>query len=202
MVAHWRGWMPFWVPSWQWQASNFCHRLDRGGRKNLITHFLYNILPNPSTVASASPLNWSPLGWNRWIRCVHATGGASGVTMVRVLAGCWCGLWQFSRTIPMSHVDRSTGLEFYVPDKTDLAVNSLTAIRVLADSGGIKNSRPVGFVRRNSTKSTITTNTTINKHHHHGGAVCPSYGVGSMDPPNLRRVTSSKGVGQGRYRGV
>jgi hypothetical protein len=37
------------------------------------------------------------------------------------------------------------------------------------------------------------------KHHHHGGAVRPSYGVGSMDPPNLRRVTSSKRVGQGRF---
>jgi hypothetical protein len=64
-------------------------------------------------------------------------------------------------------------------------VNRFTAIRVLAGS-------------KNSTKSTITTNITINKHHHHGGAVCPSYGVGSMDPPNLRQVTSSKGVGQGR----
>jgi len=47
--------------------------------------------------------------------------------------------------------------------------------------------------------NTVTSNTTINKHHHHGGAVCPSYGVGSMDPPNLRRVTSSKRVGQERF---
>ncbi len=47
-------------------------------------------------------------------------------------------------------------------------------------------------------KVSSTTNTTINKHHHHGGAVCPSYGVGSMDPPNLTQVTSSEGVGQGR----
>jgi hypothetical protein len=37
-------------------------------------------------------------------------------------------------------------------------VNSLTAIRVLA---GTKNSRPVGFYSRNSTKSTINPNTTI-----------------------------------------
>ena len=36
--------------------------------------------------------------------------------------------------------------------------NSLTAIRVLA---GKKNSRPVGFYSRNSTKSTVNPNTTI-----------------------------------------
>ena len=35
------------------------------------------------------------------------------------------------------------------------------------------------------------------KHHHHGGAVCPSFGVGSMDPPDRTRVNSSKGVGRG-----
>jgi hypothetical protein len=37
-------------------------------------------------------------------------------------------------------------------------INSLTAIRVLA---GTKNSRPVGFYSRNSTKSTVNPNTTI-----------------------------------------
>jgi hypothetical protein len=74
-----------------------------------------------------------------------------------------------------------------IPSRQTVVLNRLTAIRVLARS---KNSRPVGFVRRNSTKSTVSTNTTINKHYHHGGAVCPSYGVGSMDPPNLRWVTS------------
>ena len=37
-------------------------------------------------------------------------------------------------------------------------LNSLTAIRVLA---GTKNSRPVGFYSRNSTKSTVNPNTTI-----------------------------------------
>jgi hypothetical protein len=36
--------------------------------------------------------------------------------------------------------------------------NSLTAIRVLA---GTKNSRPLGFYSRNSTKSTVNHNTTI-----------------------------------------
>jgi hypothetical protein len=63
-------------------------------------------------------------------------------------------------------------------------LNSLTAIR---------------FWRERKTRPPTQL---THKHHHHGGAVCPSYGVGSMDPPNLRRVTSSKGVGQGRYRGV
>jgi len=32
------------------------------------------------------------------------------------------------------------------------------------------------------------------KHHHHGGAVCPSYGMGSMDTPDRTSVTSSEGV--------
>jgi hypothetical protein len=76
-------------------------------------------------------------------------------------------------------------------------LNSLTAIRVLV---GTKNSRPVGFYSRNSTKSTVNPNTTIHKYDHHGGAVCPSYGVGSMDPPNRTRRPSSKGVGRGGGR--
>ena len=71
------------------------------------------------------------------------------------------------------------------------AINSLTAIRVLV---GTKNSRPVGFYSRNSTKSTVNPNTTIHKYDTHGGAVCHSFGMGSMDPPDRTRVTSSKGV--------
>jgi hypothetical protein len=49
----------------------------------------------------------------------------------------------------------------------------------------------VGIVQ----KVPSTTNTTIHKHHHHGGAICPSYDVGSMDPPDLTLVTSLEGVG-------
>jgi hypothetical protein len=41
------------------------------------------------------------------------------------------------------------------------------------------------------------TNTTIHKYHHHGEAVCLTYGVGLMDPPDPTQVTSFKGVGQG-----
>ena len=40
------------------------------------------------------------------------------------------------------------------------------------------------------------------KHHHHGGAVCPSYGVVSMDTPDRTRVTYSKGVGREHLGGV
>jgi len=76
------------------------------------------------------------------------------------------------------------------------AINSLTAIRVLA---GTKNSRPVGFYSRNSTKSTLNHKHNNPQHYHHGGAVCPSYGVGSMDPPDRTRVTSSEGVGRGGW---
>jgi hypothetical protein len=65
-------------------------------------------------------------------------------------------------------------------------LNSLTAIRVLA---GTKN--------RNSTESTVDHKHNNHKHHQHGGAVCPSYGLGSMDTPDWTRVTSSEGVGRG-----
>ncbi len=75
-----------------------------------------------------------------------------------------------------------------------MGLNSLTAIRVLA---GTKNSRPVGFYSRNSTKSTVNPNTTIHKHHHHGGAVRPSFGVRSMDPPDRTRDPLPKGSGGG-----
>ena len=40
------------------------------------------------------------------------------------------------------------------------------------------------------------------KHHHHDGAVCPSYGVVSLDTPDPTQVTSSEGVGQGLIRWV
>ena len=76
-------------------------------------------------------------------------------------------------------------------------INSLTAIRVLA---GTKNSRPVGFYSRNSTKSTFNHKHNNPQHYHHGGAVCPFYGVGYMDPPDQTRVNSSEGVGRGGGR--
>ncbi len=75
-----------------------------------------------------------------------------------------------------------------------IQLNSLTAIRVLA---GTKNSRPVGFCSRNSTKSTFNHKHNNPQHYHHGGAICPSYGVGSMDPPDRTPLTSSEGVGRG-----
>jgi len=71
-------------------------------------------------------------------------------------------------------------------------VNSLTAKSCY---GGEKLRNPVGFYSRNSTESTLQHKHNYHKHHHHGGAVCPSYGVGSMDPPDRTRVTSSEGVG-------
>jgi len=73
-------------------------------------------------------------------------------------------------------------------------LNSLTAIRVLV---GTKNSRPLEFYSRKSTKVPQTPTQQSHKYDHHGVAVCPSYGVGSMDPPDRMRVTSSEGVGRG-----
>ena len=72
--------------------------------------------------------------------------------------------------------------------------NSLTAKFIPA---GTKNSHPVGFYSRNSTKITLTTTQQSHKYDHHGGAVRPSYGVGSMDPPDRTRRPSSEGVGGG-----
>ncbi len=77
---------------------------------------------------------------------------------------------------------------------TQTPINRNTTIRVRA---GTKNSRPVGFYSRNSTKSTVNPNATIHKHYHHGGAVRPVFGVGSMDPPDRMRRPSSEGVGRG-----
>jgi hypothetical protein len=54
----------------------------------------------------------------------------------------------------------------------------------------------VGIVR----KVLLTRTQLTHKHHHHGGAVCPSYGVVSLDTPDRTRATSSEGVGQGWAR--
>jgi len=74
------------------------------------------------------------------------------------------------------------------------AVNSLTAKSCY---GGEKHQNPVGFYSRYSTESTLQHKHNNHKHHNHGGAVCPSYGVGSMDTPDQTRVTSFEGVGRG-----
>ena len=77
--------------------------------------------------------------------------------------------------------------------RTNGVKNSLTAIRVLA---GTKNSRPIGFYSRNSTKSTFNHKHNNPQHYHHGGAVYPSYGMGSMDKPDRTHRPSSEGVGR------
>ena len=84
--------------------------------------------------------------------------------------------------------------KFFVPARTDLGVNSLTAKSVLA---GTKTSRPVGFYSRNNMESTLHHKHNNPQHYHHGGAVHPSFGVGSMDPPDRTRRPSSEGVGGG-----
>ena len=72
--------------------------------------------------------------------------------------------------------------------------NSLTAKSCY---GGEKHRNPVGFYSRNSTESNLHHKHNNPQHYHHGGAVCPFYGVGYMDPPNRTRVNSSKGSGGG-----
>ena len=79
-------------------------------------------------------------------------------------------------------------------NSNDNDIYSLTAKSVPA---GTKNSRPIGFYSRNSMESTLHHKHTIHKHYHHGGAVRPSFGVGSMDPPDRTRRPSSEGVGRG-----
>jgi hypothetical protein len=53
----------------------------------------------------------------------------------------------------------------------------------------------VGIVRK--VPSTLTQQS--HKHHHHGGAVCPSYGVLTMNTPDRRWATPSEVVGQKRF---
>ena len=56
----------------------------------------------------------------------------------------------------------------------------------------------VGIVRKVLSTQTLLTH----KHHHHGGAVCPSYGVVTLNTPNPTRLISTEGVGRGHMRWV
>ena len=91
----------------------------------------------------------------------------------------WMGIWRHIHSVITTEVSPDLGEFAEILDD----VNSLTAIRVLA---GTKNSRPVGFYSRKSPTQQS------HKYDHRGGAVRPSYGVGSMDPPDRTRVTSSE----------
>ena len=73
-----------------------------------------------------------------------------------------------------------------------LILNSLPAKSCY---GGEKHQNPIGFYCRNSTESTVHHKHNNPQHHHHGGAVCPSYGMGSMDSSDRTRVTSFEGFG-------
>jgi hypothetical protein len=66
----------------------------------------------------------------------------------------WMGIWRHIHSVITTEVSPDLGEFAEILDD----VNSLTAIRALA---GTKNSRPVGFYSRNSTKSTVNPNTTI-----------------------------------------
>ena len=84
-------------------------------------------------------------------------------------------------------------------DNSSCTGNELTAFSLFKDLGRNKKLSPHGITTvRIIRKSTVDANTTIHKHHHHGGFVCPSYGVGSMDLPDLMQGTSLEGVGQER----
>jgi hypothetical protein len=87
----------------------------------------------------------------------------------------------------------------FSPARMDLAVKLLTAIRFWREQKLPPHRIPtVGIVK----KVPSTTNTTIHKDYHHGGAVCPSYDMGSMDPPDLTLVTSLERVGQEHFAWV
>jgi hypothetical protein len=79
--------------------------------------------------------------------------------------------------------------------------NGLKQLNCYRGSGGNEKLPPrripmVGIVRKvPSTRTQLS-----HKHHHHGGAVCPSYGVVTLDMPDPTRLTSFEGVGRGRIR--
>ena len=53
----------------------------------------------------------------------------------------------------------------------------------------------IGIVRKVlSTRTQLT-----HKHHHYGGALCPSYGVVSLDTLNQAQITSLEGVRQEHF---
>jgi hypothetical protein len=61
-------------------------------------------------------------------------------------------------------------------------INSLTAM----GSGGNKKIPPRGISTVGIVRKVLLTPTELShKHHNNGGAICPSYGMGSIDPPDL-----------------
>jgi len=68
-------------------------------------------------------------------------------------------------------------------------------------SGGNKKLPPRRIPTVGTVQKVLSTGTQLtHKHHHHGGAVCPSYGVVSLDTPDRARVTSSgEGSGKGKF---
>jgi hypothetical protein len=80
-----------------------------------------------------------------------------------------------------------------------ILLNSLSAIRLRREQKLPPRRIPMVGIAK---KVPSTTNTIIHKHHQHCRDVRPSYGMESMDLPDLMQVTSSKGVDQGRCCGI
>jgi len=55
-------------------ASDCCN-LQRGSRNKLISHLLYNFIPNPSMAALSNPFQRGSRGWGVFIHGNHAAMG-------------------------------------------------------------------------------------------------------------------------------
>ncbi len=78
----------------------------------------------------------------------------------------------------------------------DIDINSLTH----KGSGGNEKLPPSRFPTVGIVRKAPSTRTQLShKHHHYGDAVCPSYGVLTMDTPDRMRATPSEGVEQERF---
>ena len=101
-------------------GSIFCMYVEVCRYLLYLSKMLYNRNKNPLTAASTKPFRRGSWGQGMLGQQNHAAGGASGSIMV----GMFLCLY-FSSQNP-------SGGEFLVPAGTDLPVNSVTTIRVLA----------------------------------------------------------------------
>jgi hypothetical protein len=86
------------------------------GRNKLISYSLYKFILNPSTAATANPLQRGSRGWGMFLHQSHATGGRNGSIMVEMFL-CSCLASQ-----------NLSQRRFFIPARTDLGVKLLSCL--------------------------------------------------------------------------
>ena len=186
----WQG-TPFWSPLSPVGEPNF-NKTQRSTKQINFYFNLLNLLNHfDKGIGKFLRKDCPPLGRYGFIK-IHTTGGASSSTTmiddVVCLCHVVCAFCVVSSGRPhlLYRQVRENNLKKEYPYKGLDGNKKLPPQRI----------HTVGIVR----KSLSTPPQQSHKNHHHGGAICPSYGVASMDTPNPTRVTSSEGVEWGYGR--